>query len=233
LFDISHLVYILFMPRLKLHSKVLGALLLLALVPLVLLLFSSHHSLRLVEDLLRQRTTETLDTQATRALEKRTQMVAEQISAFLQQIEGNLLDLTLLPPDQQNYQKFSNNHQRQIWYRGGSNNNPTEIRETIPLYSELAFIDIKGNEQVRIINGQPSDQLRNITDPNQTTYPGEDYFQQALRLLPGQIWATHLTGWYISRDEQLQGAANPLEAIEGKKYDGVIRFATPVYEQGE
>ena len=227
------LVYILQMLRIKLHSKVLGALLLLALVPLILLLFNSHHSLRLVEDLLRQRTTETLDTQATRALEKRTQMVAEQVSAFLQQIEGNLLDLTLLHPNQENYQRFSNNHQREIWYRGGKNNNPIEIRETIPLYSELAFIDSTGAEQVRIVNGQPIEQLRVITDPHQTTYPGEDYFLQAARLRPGDIWATHLAGWHVSRDEQLQGAADPLEAIEGKKYVGVIRFATPVYRQGE
>lgn len=220
------------MLRVKLHSKVLGALLLLALVPLILLLFNSHHSLRLVEDLLRQRTTETLDTQATKALEKRTQMVADQISAFLQQIEGNLLDLTLLQPSQENYQKFSKNHQRQIWYRAGTNSHPTEIHKVVPLYSELAFIDSTGREQVRIINGMPSEQLRDITDPTQTTYPGEDYFQQASRLLSGDIWTTHLTGWHISRDEQLQGAANPLEAIEGKKYSGVIRFATPVYDQG-
>ncbi len=221
------------MMRIKLHTKVLGALLLLALVPLILLLFSSHHSLRLVEDLLRQRTTETLDSQATRALEKRTQMVADQISAFLQQIEGNLYDLTLLDPHQDNYRKFSNNHQRQIWYRSGSNKNPTEIRETVPLYSELAFIDTTGIEQVRIVNGQPCEHLRDITNPYLTTYPGEDYFKQASRLSPGDIWVTRLTGWHVSRDEQLQGAANPLEAIEGKKYSGVIRFATPVYDQDD
>ncbi len=221
------------MLRIKLHTRVLGALLLLALVPLILLLFNSHHSLRLVEDLLRQRTTETLDTQATRALQKRTQMVAEQISAFLQQIEGNLLDLALLPPSQENYQKFGNNHRRQIWYRGGSNHNPAEIRETVPLFSELAFIDSTGIEQVRIVNGLPSTLLRDLSDPHQTTYPGEDYFLQAALLSPGDIWTTHLNGWHISRDEQLQGAANPLEAVEGKKYVGVIRFATPVYRQGE
>ncbi|MBD1399217.1 PAS domain-containing sensor histidine kinase [Pelovirga terrestris] len=221
------------MLRIKLHTKVLGALLLLALVPLILLLFSSHHSLRLVEDLLRQRTTETLDFQATRALEKRTQMVADQISAFLQQIEENLLDLALLEPHQENYQKFGDNHQRQIWYRRGSNLNPTEIREAVPLYSELAFIDTTGIEQVRIVNGQPCEQLRDITNPYLTTYPAEDYFKQAARLSPGDIWVTRLTGWHISRDEQLQGAATPLEAIEGKKYSGVIRFATPVYHQGK
>ena len=221
------------MLRVNLHTKVLGALLLLSLVPLILLLFSSHHSLRLVEDLLRQRTTETLDTQSTKALEKRTQMVAEQVSAFLQQVEGNLLDLALLNPTQDNYLRFNNNHQREIWYRSGTNENPIEIREAVPLYSELAFVDTKGREQLRIVAGKPCNYLRNLTDPYQTTYPYEDYFYQASRLASGEVWATRLHGWYVARDEQLQGAATPLDAVEGHQYTGVVRFATPVYVDGE
>ena len=217
------------MLRVNLHTKVLGSLLLLSLVPLILLLFNSHHSLRLVENLLRQRTTETLDTQSTKALEKRTRMVAEQVSAFLQQIEGNLLDLALIEPTQANYLGFSNNHQREIWYRSGTNDDPKEQREVVPLYSELAFVDISGRERLRIVGGQVSHQLRDLTDPYQTTYPDEEYFQKASRLAPGEVWATRLYGWYVSRDEQLQGAQTPLEAIEGRQYEGVVRFATPVY----
>ncbi|MFO7766538.1 MAG: ATP-binding protein [Pelovirga sp.] len=221
------------MPRVNLHTKVLGALLLLSLVPLILLLFNSHHSLRLVEDLLRQRTTETLDTQSTKALEKRAQMVAEQVSAFLQHIEGNLLDLALLPPTQENYLNFNHNHQREIWYRSGTNENPVEIREIVPLYSELAFVDTEGQEQLRVVAGQSCNQLRDLADPFQTTYPYEDYFYQASRLEPGDVWATRLYGWYVARDEQLQGVATPVEAVEGRQYKGVVRFATPVYEDGE
>ncbi|MFO7578577.1 MAG: cache domain-containing protein, partial [Pelovirga sp.] len=197
-------------------------------MPLALVLFNSHHSLRLVEDLLRQRTTETLDTQATKALEKRAQMVAAQVGAFLQQVEGNLLDLALLPPDQDNYLQFSSNHQQEIWYRDGTNDAPVEIREQVPLYRELAFVNASGIEQIRIVNGQPSPHLRDVSDPAQTTYLNEDYFQRAARLAAGDIWVTHLKGWYVSRDEQLQGAPTPFDAVEGTKYEGVVRFATPV-----
>lgn len=214
--------------RINLHTKVLGALLLLSLLPLALVLFNSHHSLRLVEDLLRQRTTETLDTQATKALEKRAQMVAAQVSTLLQQVEENLLDLALLPPEQENYLKFSNNHQREIWYREGTNEAPVEIREQVPLYSELAFIDASGVEQIRIVNGQPDFHLRDVSDPAQTTYLSEDYFHRAARLAAGDIWVTHLSGWYVSREDQLQGASTPFDAVEGVKYEGVVRFATPV-----
>lgn len=216
------------MMSIKLHTKVLGALLLLSLLPLIILLFNAHHSLRIVEDLLRQRTTETLDIQATRALEKRTQMVAEQVASFLRQVEGGLLDLALLPPDESHYLRFSNNHQRQVWHRGGTNAVPVEIREVVPLFSELAFIDASGHEQLRIVANQPSDDLRYVADPAQTTYLNEDYFQRAAALAEGEIWTTHLKGWHIARDEQLRGAPTPLDAVEGASYVGVIRFATPV-----
>ncbi len=217
--------------KVNLHKKVLGAFLLLAIVPLVLLLINSHHSLRLVEDLLRQRTTEAMDVQAANALELRAEMVAAQVRAFLLEVEGDLQDLALLPAEQGAYLDFSNRHQRTLWQRRGTDAEPIEVHESVRLYSELAFIAADGREQIRIFDGRPVDRLRNVADPLQTTYKVEDYFQQAAGLPAGEIWVSRLSGWYVSRDEKLHDGEIPMEAVQEAPYRGVIRFATPIWKE--
>jgi signal transduction histidine kinase len=222
------------MPKLSFHKKVLYSFCVLSLVPLILMAVFSALNLRTVERVLRSSAIDALDRQAAEMLELRAVMVANEVRTFLRSTEDHLTALAQLEPTPGNYLNFSRTNRRQIWIREGTNQQPREARLVIPLYSELAFIGADGIERVRIRDDQVLDELRNVSNPANTTYLTETYFASARDLPAGRIYVSHVTGWHVNKMEQLQGAATPEEAVAGQKYVGVIRFARPVHsEDGE
>ncbi|EFU70540.1 sensor histidine kinase [Aliarcobacter butzleri JV22] len=120
--------------------------------------------------------------------------------------------------------------------------------KNIPIYKEISFFDLQGNEKYKVstINNQKV----NVSDSKNTFIKAERYFDEIQKLNKNEIYVSDVIGEYIGTKviglftkEKAQksgiefepekygyaGIENPL----GKRFEGIIRFITPVYKNDE
>lgn len=115
-------------------------------------------------------------------------------------------------------------------------------RESRPLYKEITFVNPDGMEIIKIAGDRISDDLRDISRRGNTHCRAEDYFNHLAALRKGEIYVSrvigaHVKGWLyrgpdgikVKPESAYAGKENP----NGKRFEGIIRWATPVYEAGE
>ncbi len=216
-----------------LFKKILAAMLLLSLLPLLISAFILALNLGSVREKLADKIATSADQQASESLRQRAEQVAENISNFLHECESDLRLLTVLPRTPEILKSFYANRKDEIWYRAGTVESPKELREWVLRYASLALIDRDGRETFVIRDGRTLSQseLRDVSVPANTEFKSEEYFRIARKLKKGEIYVSHLTGFHVSKAEQLAGAGDPENAFKGKSYKGVIRFATPLYDK--
>lgn len=159
-----------------------------------------------------------LDAKSAEALELRAVETASTIARFLEAREADLRTLALLPRTSETYLAFSQAHHGDLW----SVENNVEVHQDAPLYREIAYVDANGQEAIKITDSQivlPSD-LHDVSDPANTLYKSETYFDETRGLPAGEIYVSHIVGFYVSKAEVAAGA----------RYNGVIRFAMPVFD---
>ncbi|HDN80575.1 MAG TPA: hypothetical protein ENG33_08945 [Chloroflexi bacterium] len=168
------------------------------------------------------RSKEALDRKSAEALELRAVMVANEIARFLYEREADLQTAALLPKTREAYLEFYSTHKGTLWRVTDAG----EVREAIPLYREMAYIDATGQEVIKIVDGDllPPDELKNVSDPRNTTFKTETYFAETKKLPQGEIYVSHVLGYYVSR----------AEFEKGRRFEGIVRFATPLFDdQGD
>jgi len=116
----------------------------------------------------------------------------------------------------------------------------------IPLYKEINFFNLQGEELYKIstLNSKKT----NIFNPLNTYVNAESYFKEAKKLQKGEIYVSDVIGEYVgskvigtfTKEKAKKagiefepekygyaGVENPL----GKRFEGIIRFITPVFEK--
>ena len=118
----------------------------------------------------------------------------------------------------------------------------------ILIYKEITFVDLKGNEKIKVSSSDKT--LKNISKKENTFCKAETYFDEIQNLKKGEIYVSDVIGEYVKsnivghftkskadkanikfKPEQhgYAGRENP----KGKKFEGIIRFVTPKYENGQ
>jgi signal transduction histidine kinase len=123
-------------------------------------------------------------------------------------------------------------------------------KEQRPLFVEMTFIDLNGNEKVKVTSGRLTGKERkNVSDRNNTFIKAETYFADLKKLKPGDIYVSDVIGAYVPtqligpylpasldkagkpftpEESAYAGTENPL----GKRFRGIVRWATPVVRDG-
>jgi signal transduction histidine kinase len=217
------------MPRLTIFKKIIIVTLLLSLLPLLVSSLILLSNLESVNSRLTAEIADTSDIQAAESLQMRARHVAETIADFLHVCENDLLFLARTPLEKQTLLNFYTTRRGEIWKRFGSSEN---IKEWVPLYRSIAYIDKNGRERFVIRDGNllGDKELRDVSTPAGTEFKSENYFSSVRLLRQGEIYVSHVTGFHVSKQEQLAGAADPESAVNEKIFEGVIRFGSPILD---
>jgi PAS domain-containing protein len=120
-----------------------------------------------------------------------------------------------------------------------------------PLYHEMTFVDLMGQERIKVVTSPLMDpELKNVSDRRNTFVKAEAYFEELKKLKVGEIYVSDVIGEYIGtnligmytpdnaakrgveykpEEAAFAGMENPL----GRRFEGIVRWATPVERNGK
>lgn len=213
-----------------------------------------------IEDSVRE-----LDSKSTESIELRTVETAQRIADFLHQRDQDILVLASSVPDPRRYLNIYKACRREViepgpWPRNDTRKTtsfvlwenvenstswrhrlPDRFRKvSVPIYKEITFIDLTGQEKIKVREGRISSNLVDVSLKQNTYCKAEEYFPSLEKLERGEIYVSsvigaHRKGWLYKSEQGIKvrpesahaGKENPY----GKRFEGIIRWATPVYEE--
>ena len=192
---------------------------LLIVIPLLLTSFLIANGIFQLGDTSKKGAAAVLDQKAQEEIMMRTVAVAENVASFLQECEKDTLVATILPAKAETYREFMLKNRKALWIK----RNGKIVKSSELLYVEMALVNKAGKEVIKIVDGKivPKSKLVNVSDPENTTYKSEDFFIKTKNLDKGNVYVSHITGWYVNR----------ADFEKGKRFEGIIRLATPLFDK--
>lgn len=196
-----------------------GVFFLLIVIPLSLMAFLIANGMFKLGVTVKEKTVNILDEKSQEDIKARAVNTANEVAKFLMECKKDLQVATIIPTTESLYKQFVAENKKTVWVKRDG-----KIQQVlIPLYKEMALIDKNGNEQIKIIDGQaqPANKRVNVSNPANTEYKTEDYFAKTKNLNKGEIYVSPVEGYYVDK----------IAFEKGKRFEGVIRLATPVFNK--
>ena len=219
-------------------KKFLSGFLVLSLVPMMVLGVYTWVRMNHVVELLVDSSRTALTQTSMSLLQARAGAIATQVEQFLDAAVADMNMLATLPPDPEIYAGFYQVHQRNIWVPGEDPLNKQGIKKALPLYAEISFVDLKGNEQILIREGRSISARRNVASPFLSAYGREDFFEKTMDMAGDAPHVSHLLGFHVPRPEphadinQNSDPNIPALLRQHRSFSGIIRFSRKVYDHG-
>ena len=190
---------------------------LLIVIPLSLMAFLIANGMFKLGVTIKERTVNVLDNKVQEDIRARAVNAANEVAGFLAECNKDLQVATIIPSSEAVYKQFVAENKKPVWVKREG-----KIQQiVIPLYKEMALIDKNGNEIIKIVDGQASKSLVNVSNPANTTYKTEDYFAKTRKLNKGEFYVSPVTGLYVDK----------AAFDKGQRFSGIIRFTTPIFNQ--
>ncbi len=192
---------------------------LLIVIPLSLMALLIANGIFKVGETTREQAIAVLDDKSQTEIKMRSINTAGEVAKFLEERRNDILVATIIPTTNSAYKEFTSKKRGYIWVREDK-----KVRKILaPLYTEMSLINRTGDELTKVVDGKivPKSKLTDVSNPANTTYKCEDYFAKTRRLKKGEVYTSHVTGWYVNRPD----------FEKGKRFRGIIRLATPLFDE--
>ncbi len=148
----------------------------------------------------------------------RAQNIADAVAQFLSDTEKDIRIASILPRDENAYTTFLRSNSRGVV----NASNVGIVKIPVPVFREIAFLNKTGMEVLKVTaqGVAPKENLRDMSNPANGEFGSEDYFQMAKVMAPGEFYMGPVVGRHV----------NKAEFDGGKRFDGIIRMAAPVFD---
>ena len=216
--------------------RILTALLIVSVAPIYVIITFTQQSYQDTQSEVVTQSQKALDAKAIQGLEARAILTANSVADFLNTREDALRFLSSQAPDAESYMAFGLAQNGSLWT---ITSDGVEEHFEMPIYREIAFVDMSGREQIKVSNEcteypfvcgmKASNDLKDVSKPANTLYKSETYFSESAKLKAGEAYIGSPIGFHLPPEVAYASA----QYRPGERYRGVLRMTAPVFDKGK